>query len=404
MELVADRDALRRNLAYLDQVRLQATGPDFDQYRDLLLRGTCFVPYDASGTLAFAPSRFIGYRNNTFGAHEDNEQKDGRVTNPAISELYGTSPVTDAELDDQYRAFCSSLGIEVRETGSFGVDRKFWLVRESAADRHEIDRSPFDPQKRYTREEVAEIIHLPEDKRVGNWLTGYAKVAGEFFIFANLGVPGRTGHDYANRWDGDRLVWYGKTNTTLNQREIRDLISGDFSVSVFWRASERSPFTFAGRGIPLEVTDSTPVKIMWAFDHQANAAGAPKCRTKWRPGPPPSAGQSLVTKQDGLTSVYLLVLDGPVAPVFPDLRAGHSVVKVGMSNDPNRRVLDLSCGFPPGCALRWQVRGTREYPSGLDAYNAEYRVLERLRTDGRGIGGEFAIVRTDDLPNIIASL
>jgi hypothetical protein len=404
MELVADREQVRQNLAYLDQVRLRGSGSDFDQYRDLVLKGTCFLPYDSGGTLAFAPSRFIGYRGNTFGIHAGNAQKDGRLTNPAITEVYGTSPKADAELDDQYRAFCASAGIDARESGSFGVTRKYWPVQERASPASASNHPQFVPQNRYTREEVAEIIDLPEDKRVGNWLTGYAKAGGEFFIFANVGVPGRTGHDYANRWDGDRLVWFGKTHTALNQREIQELISGDLRVNVFWRAGERAPFTFAGCGIALEVTDSTPVKIMWAFENEAIGAAAPKARLKWRPGPRPSVGQTVVTKQDGLTSVYLLVLDGPVASVFPDLSSGQSVVKVGMSNDPNRRVLDLSCGFPPGCALKWVIHGTREYPSGDDAYHAEYRVLEQLRTDGRGIGGEFAIVQTNDLRDMVASL
>src|SRR5688500_12468718 len=90
----------------------------------------------------------------------------------------------------------------------------------------------------YRREDVADRIGLGLRERGGNWLTGYTRVGGEFFVFANVGVAGRTGHDYANRWDGKRLIWFGKTATTRSQREVTDLLSGTFPVHVFWRARD----------------------------------------------------------------------------------------------------------------------------------------------------------------------
>ena len=48
----------------------------------------------------------------------------------------------------------------------------------------------------------------------GNWLTGYATEGSNLFIFANIGVPGKTGHDFPNQYDAatGKMVWYGKPN------------------------------------------------------------------------------------------------------------------------------------------------------------------------------------------------
>lgn len=45
----------------------------------------------------------------------------------------------------------------------------------------------------YTREQVAEL-ELPASRRAsGTWMTGYDQWDGAIFIFANVGVAGRTG-------------------------------------------------------------------------------------------------------------------------------------------------------------------------------------------------------------------
>jgi len=122
----------------------------------------------------------------------------------------------------------------------------------------------------YTREQVAEIINLPSDKRKGGaWATGYSQCEESFYIFTNVGAPGRTGHDYPNSWNGKRLNWYGKTNARKGQPQIDRMISGNRTVHLFWRAEDRNPFTYAGRAVAVEVSDDTPVRITWEFDEPA---------------------------------------------------------------------------------------------------------------------------------------
>ncbi|GKR04431.1 hypothetical protein KAM472_41740 [Aeromonas caviae] len=60
----------------------------------------------------------------------------------------------------------------------------------------------------YTRNDIYEILGLPENERGGDWLNGYHRHGEDYYIFCNIGVPGRTGHDYDNHWEGEKLIWY----------------------------------------------------------------------------------------------------------------------------------------------------------------------------------------------------
>lgn len=68
----------------------------------------------------------------------------------------------------------------------------------------------FQVGKQYTRRDICKIIGVPEDTKGGNWDTGYNQYNEDWFIFCNIGIPGRTGHNYNNLLIGDNLVWYGK--------------------------------------------------------------------------------------------------------------------------------------------------------------------------------------------------
>jgi hypothetical protein len=260
----------------------------------------------------------------------------------------------------------------------------------------------FEIGAQYSRPDVADLIGMPEQRRGGNWHTGYDRWGDEFFIFCNVGSPGRTGHDYANRWYGTSLIWYGKTGTTVRQAQVRDLLSGHLPVHLFWRGRDRSPFTYAGLAYAQAVADTTPVEVTWELNAlpmqvQAEMSGTPV----WKRGPPPTVGERTIHRQDGPTSVYVMTLQGPVKAVFPDLADGMAVVKVGMSNDPRRRELELNCGFPPGCSLRWELFHRRQYPSGQAAFEAEGSMLERHRLKGQWIGGEFIYVQQAALSSLL---
>ncbi len=81
-------------------------------------------------------------------------------------------------------------------------------------------------------------------------MTGYHRHGDDWFLFINLGIPGRDGHDYDDHFDGEDLVWYGKTTSNLMQPSIQSMIKisrdGTGRVLVFARRKDRAPFVFAG--------------------------------------------------------------------------------------------------------------------------------------------------------------
>src|SRR3972149_8316518 len=121
----------------------------------------------------------------------------------------------------------------------------------------------FIPGNTYSRRNIFATIGIPEDTWGGNWFTGYNEHQGAFYIFTNVGVPGRTGHDYGNKWVGDQLKWYAKTGTRLAQPQIQRLTAPSTPVHVFWRASNEEDFAYAGAASAVAIVDSSPVEIRW---------------------------------------------------------------------------------------------------------------------------------------------
>ena len=124
----------------------------------------------------------------------------------------------------------------------------------------------FQPGSFYSKADIYAVLQVPIDLQRGAWDIGYRKFNEDFYLFVNIGIPGRTGHDYGNLWDGDDLVWYGNTRSNLNQPLIRDLLTPGRKVLIFTRIQDRAPFVFEGWGKAKSVENSSPVKILWSFD------------------------------------------------------------------------------------------------------------------------------------------
>lgn len=119
--------------------------------------------------------------------------------------------------------------------------------------------------KPYTRRDIYKIIGVPADTKGGNWDTGYNQYNNDWFIFCNIGIPGRTGHNYGNTLIGDNLVWYGKTGSQLKHASILSMLHGTGCVYIFAREDNSQPFIYLGVGKAMSVEDSIPVKITWQF-------------------------------------------------------------------------------------------------------------------------------------------
>ena len=81
--------------------------------------GKWFVVEPFVNTLFFAPSRFVGYKNNTREKHISN-YGDGTQTNKKLCELSLYKEMSDEYLSEQFECFMKTLGIE-RKVAKFFV-------------------------------------------------------------------------------------------------------------------------------------------------------------------------------------------------------------------------------------------------------------------------------------------
>jgi hypothetical protein len=87
----------------------------------------------------------------------------------------------------------------------------------------------------------------------GNWTTGYVQPKGsnDLIIFMNIGVPGRTGHDFDNKFDPENntIVWYGKPRTHSAQPTFKKLFSKELTPHFFARWDNKNiKFLYLGPG------------------------------------------------------------------------------------------------------------------------------------------------------------
>lgn len=109
----------------------------------------------------------------------------------------------------------------------------------------------------YSRDEIASLARPEEPPKGGNWTTGYARIGNELYVFMNMGVPGRTGHDFDNHYDekSQTLIWFGKPGTHSTQPLFKKLMSEELKPLFFARWNQSAPFTFLGTGSVISFED-----------------------------------------------------------------------------------------------------------------------------------------------------
>lgn len=132
--------------------------------------------------------------------------------------------------------------------------------------------------KNYTKNEIYAVLSVPLAKRKGAWDTGYREYEGNVYVFANIGMPGRTGHEYSNYWDGDLLNWEAKTTSNIDQPLIKKILDpgNGNAVFLFTRTDNREAFTYEGVVTPLQFFDTTPVRVIWQLTQNDNGFARPE--------------------------------------------------------------------------------------------------------------------------------
>lgn len=122
----------------------------------------------------------------------------------------------------------------------------------------------FKKGSKYTRKEVGWIV-LPETGRPkgGSWDTGYVRIGDVLLVFMNIGVPGRTNHDFDNEYDEDTgtITWFGKPKSHSKQPIFCGLLDGSLTPHFFARWDNTDPkFTYLGVGKVVNYADGAITK------------------------------------------------------------------------------------------------------------------------------------------------
>lgn len=128
MKAVENINQLQNNVDILEKYLVYKKEPEYEFALNLIKKGTCFLAIKIKEGYKFYPSRFIGYVDNTMDRHLNNVYKDGRETNIAISYIIGSKPKHNPTLNYEYIKYCEGLCFVAKDKGSFGVERKFWLI------------------------------------------------------------------------------------------------------------------------------------------------------------------------------------------------------------------------------------------------------------------------------------
>lgn len=129
MECVKNLVEIKENMKTLDGYLNKKIEPEYSFALNLIKKGTCFIAVKQGNEYRFYPSRFMGYAKNTMNNHLNNDTKDGKKTNPAISNIFKPVPLSyDVDLERAYVEYCYKLGFIANVKGTFGVQRKYWKM------------------------------------------------------------------------------------------------------------------------------------------------------------------------------------------------------------------------------------------------------------------------------------
>lgn len=116
----------------------------------------------------------------------------------------------------------------------------------------------------YTRKSIGEICYPGIGRPSGgNWDSGYTSFENNLIIFMNIGIPGRTGHDFDNYFDekNNTITWFGKPNAHSNQPTFKKLLSHETIPHFFARYNSKKPeFIYIGIGSIVNYEDRVQTK------------------------------------------------------------------------------------------------------------------------------------------------
>ena len=122
MKLINKIEQLIENISTVENYLTEGTVEEQAEVSDLIRRGSCLIAYEINGEVRFAPSRFLGYVNNSLKKHI-RSQVDGRETNVELNKILGSQPLPNEKLRAKYLKYCNNLGLKADDK-----KHKFWKL------------------------------------------------------------------------------------------------------------------------------------------------------------------------------------------------------------------------------------------------------------------------------------
>jgi 5-methylcytosine-specific restriction endonuclease McrA len=128
MKLVNHISQVEKNIELVEFYACEGTEEEREYILDRIRKGKSLVAYEINKEVRFAPSRFLGYKDNTIKKHETSTIKDGRETNTVLNRVLKTPLEANDTLEDHYIRYCKSLGVEA----SSYKKRRYWELKLSS--------------------------------------------------------------------------------------------------------------------------------------------------------------------------------------------------------------------------------------------------------------------------------
>jgi 5-methylcytosine-specific restriction protein A len=117
---------LKQNLSKVESYLVsESNDDDFEEMCDYIKRGHNLVAYLVGEDYHFAPSRFVGYKNNSLSKHRNNRLQHtvtGTETDQVINKILRKHTASD-DMESKYQRFCKSLQITPHKR-----NRKYWCL------------------------------------------------------------------------------------------------------------------------------------------------------------------------------------------------------------------------------------------------------------------------------------
>lgn len=128
--LVDSRHDVLLNIATMEDYMCNGSDEEYNEVLGYIRRGHKFICYKVLGEYHFAPSRFIGYKNNNLTKHKrykSNRLVSGSITDSKLSkqDILG-EPMYSDKIEKRYINYCKSLKVI-----PYNINRHFWIIDDN---------------------------------------------------------------------------------------------------------------------------------------------------------------------------------------------------------------------------------------------------------------------------------